>query len=135
MSSVGPELPPHLLAKRKRQAEEKQQQESEAKPESPKIRKESPSAQKRRRVLGPSLPAPLAELPKESLDSDSSSDDDYGPSLPTGDEETVRSELFIDQFPVTNYSRPLLKQKKTSLHIRATMMLHPKKPSQLATPG
>jgi len=88
MSSVGPELPPHLLAKRKRQAEEEPQKETE----SPEIREESPNGEKRRRVLGPALPpAPLDELPKESVDDDSSSDDDYGPSVPTGEQSSVRS--------------------------------------------
>jgi hypothetical protein len=93
MSSVGPDLPPHLLAKRKRQAEEEKQKEAT---KAPQVREESPNAEKRRRVLGPALPpAPLSELPKEPVDGDdSSSDDDYGPSIPTGDQPIVVRCIF-----------------------------------------
>lgn len=50
-------------------------------------------AEKRRRVMGPAPPpAPLDQLPPqpaEEQDEDSSSDDEWGPSLPTGDAPTV----------------------------------------------
>ncbi len=98
MSTVGPELPPHLLAKRKRQQEEEEEEEEEEEtpgpaPTSPTRARSSSSSSnecgsKRRRVLGPTLPpAPLSELPSTTPDSQSasSSDEDdgaFGPSLP-----------------------------------------------------
>jgi hypothetical protein len=93
MSSIGPDLPPHLLAKRKRQAEDdtttKQEAKSNLPPRSP------DGVDKRRRVMGPAAPpAPLDEMPSKPAESDEdsdSSDDDYGPSLPTGQEATVSS--------------------------------------------
>ena len=88
MSGIGAELPPHLLAKRKRQQEEQAQDE----PPIASGAKRSPSpegADKRRRVIGPSMPpAPLEERPTEPAiaqpqeDESSSDDDDFGPSLP-----------------------------------------------------
>jgi hypothetical protein len=90
MSSIGPDLPPHLLAKRKRQAEEVEKAEvapvlSNVAPVD--VPKSPDGAEKRRRVMGPAPPpAPLDELPRTSAhdDEDSrSSDDDYGPSIPT----------------------------------------------------
>lgn len=86
MSDIGPELPPHLLAKRKR----KQGEAAEAapapisgakRPDSP------PNGEKRRRVIGPAMPpAPLDERPPEpaeKAEEDSSDDDDgFGPALP-----------------------------------------------------
>lgn len=88
MSTAGPELPPHLLAKRKRQ-----ESESHAPLPSPPSKSRSSSvsssAAKRRRVLGPSLPSGvLSELPSTDpdparLSDESDSDDDFGPSLPT----------------------------------------------------
>jgi hypothetical protein len=91
MSGIGPELPPHLLAKRKRQADE------DASP-APTVKADSPArspyaAEKRRRVIGPAAPpAALDEMPSkpaESEENSDSSDDDFGPSLPTGDAPTV----------------------------------------------
>lgn len=81
---VGPELPPHLV-KRKREQEAPEPQPSRfPSPPSPPTRSSSDSP-KRRRVLGPSLPpAPLSELPPSAAShSDSDSDSDFGPSLPT----------------------------------------------------
>ncbi|EON62110.1 hypothetical protein W97_01329 [Coniosporium apollinis CBS 100218] len=90
MSSIGPEIPPHLLAKRKRQAEEEEDSATAPAPKDGSSRSSSPdSGEKRRRVIGPAAPpAPLDELPPNSThsDEDSSSDDDgYGPALPSGD--------------------------------------------------
>ncbi|KXT04970.1 hypothetical protein AC578_10328 [Pseudocercospora eumusae] len=91
MSAVGPDLPPHLLAKRKRKQEEAAQDETTTnagakRPKSP----EEP--EKRRRMMGPAPPpAPLDERPAEpaepsrdtrEADSDDS-DDDFGPALPS----------------------------------------------------
>lgn len=103
MSTAGPELPPHLLAKRKRQ-----ESESVAPLPSPPSRSRSSSVSsstaKRRRILGPSLPpAPLSELPPEASDAaclsdESDSDNDFGPSLPTDQPsvaETQRQEAIL----------------------------------------
>lgn len=91
MSGIGAELPPHLLAKRKRQQEE----QASVEPTITSGAKRSPSPdgpEKRRRVIGPAMPpAPLDQRPEEppNADDDSSSDDDdFGPSLPTDDAPT-----------------------------------------------
>ncbi|KAK5199455.1 hypothetical protein LTR16_006143 [Cryomyces antarcticus] len=104
MSAIGPELPPHLLAKRKRKAEEEAADAPSA--TSGASRASSPdSSDKRRRVAGPARapvtssedqprravgptppPAPLNERPLElaRVGGDSSDDDDdYGPALPS----------------------------------------------------
>ncbi|KAM0709272.1 hypothetical protein Q7P35_003310 [Cladosporium inversicolor] len=88
MSGIGAELPPHLLAKRKRQQEEQAQDASPT--ASGAKRTPSPDgAEKRRRVVGPAMPpAPLEQRPTEPAttqsqeDESSSDDDDFGPSLP-----------------------------------------------------
>jgi hypothetical protein len=105
MSSIGPALPPHLLAKRKRQADEEAASKSVlSTPDAP---NSSEDAEKRRRVMGPALPlAPLDELPPTSTCDDedsSSSDDDYGPSVPTEQPSTVSfpSPSFQNQIPLT----------------------------------
>lgn len=91
---VGPELPPHL-AKRKREQEAQEPQPS------PPTRSSSDSP-KRRRVLGPSLPpAPLSELPPSApTHSDSDSDSDFGPSLPThtpSAAESLRQQKLLEE--------------------------------------
>ena len=84
MPSVGPQLPPHLAEKRKRNDGE----DTRSPPSSP------DSASKRPRVIGPAPPpAPLDQRPPLSPvkngddaneDSENSSDDDdFGPALPT----------------------------------------------------
>lgn len=86
MSGIGPALPPHLLAKRKRQQEDA----LEDAPITASGAKRSPSpteGEKRRRTIGPALPpAPLEERPAEpasaAQESDSEDDDGFGPSLP-----------------------------------------------------
>lgn len=85
MSTIGPELPPHLAAKRKRQQEEPIDQ-----PVSTRSRSTSSSSgagAKRRCIIGPSLPpAALNEKPLNDPDSnagtDSDSDSDLGPAPP-----------------------------------------------------
>lgn len=82
---VGPELPPHLQ-KRKRSIAEDDPVSSPP----PKVRAVTPP--KERRILGPAPPpAELSERPSHppsaveadvKFDSDSSDDDDFGPSLP-----------------------------------------------------
>ncbi|KAK5172305.1 uncharacterized protein LTR77_003943 [Saxophila tyrrhenica] len=91
MSDIGPELPPHLLAKRKR----KQEEAAEAAPTTASGANQPASpggGEKRRRVMGPAMPpAPLDERPTEPPkvpeDSDSDDDDGYGPALPSGPTE------------------------------------------------
>ncbi len=90
MPSVGPELPPHLL-KRKRSSD---QEDGSASPPT-KIQAASPP--KERRVLGPAPPpAPLDERPPQPAnkpeDESSSEDDDYGPSLPSAPGSAVAYE-------------------------------------------
>lgn len=101
MSSIGPGLPPHILAKRKRQAEEEaaktststQVEQSQnldkrqriAGPTLPTIEPVQNVSPESKRVIGPSMPpAALDERPPAPPSSDESSDDDYGPSLPSG---------------------------------------------------
>jgi len=116
MSSIGPELPPHLLAKRKRQAET--EDTSAADSAKVKDRPRSPSsdgAEKRRRVVGPAPPpAPLDELPRTSAqdEEDSSSDDDYGPSLPTGNNVTSSYDAEYDDELLNNAQSSQASTKK-----------------------
>ena len=88
MSGIGAELPPHLLAKRKRQQEE-QTQDAPPMASGAKRLPSPEGVDKRRRVIGPAMPpAPLEERPTEPAtaqpqeDESSSDDDDFGPSLP-----------------------------------------------------
>lgn len=85
MPTVGPELPPHLTAKRKRQVDEEGDQAASDRRSSRSRSSSSDGAQKRPRVIGPSLPpAVLAEIPtsKPNADAESDSDDDFGPAPP-----------------------------------------------------
>lgn len=87
MSSIGPDLPPHLLAKRKRQQEEGETTTST--PDLP-VSRSPDGCEKRQKVLGPAAPpASLNERPtvpanEDESDSDSS-EDGYGPSVPTSE--------------------------------------------------
>jgi|SRR5579862_7197435 len=91
MSTSGPELPPHLLAKRKRKAEEEEAARASSSTDSisnaPRP-STSDGAEKRRRVIGPTLPpAAIGErptlAPNDGGEEDSSSEDEIGPSLPS----------------------------------------------------
>lgn len=91
MATAGPELPAHLLAKRKRKQEiQAPRPATPSKSRSPSPTSGNTSASKRRRILGPSLPPNhLSERPSEAPEPDSGSDnssdsDDLGPSLPPG---------------------------------------------------
>lgn len=108
---MGPELPAHLLAKRKRQAED----EEEGSPvihDNSRAHSRSPSSadgEKRRRVIGPSLPpAALEERPSgdptESGSSDSS-DDDFGPAVPSRQVSQVRSIIYENDLILTRTGR------------------------------
>ncbi|KAK3112555.1 hypothetical protein LTR53_011048 [Teratosphaeriaceae sp. CCFEE 6253] len=87
MSAIGPDLPPHLLAKRKRQ----QAEQSEDQPTTASGAKRSTSPDgcgKKRRIIGPVMPpAPLEERPLEPavpvVPVESDEDDDIGPALPS----------------------------------------------------
>jgi hypothetical protein len=85
MPTVGPELPPYLM-KRKRSANSDSSDTDES--SSPPSKIKAASIDKPRRVLGPALPpAPLDERPTKPADNleegdSSSDDDDYGPLLP-----------------------------------------------------
>ena len=87
MSTVGPELPPHLQAKRKRNDSNDETLNTSHTP-TKRARSSSPDEEaKPRRIIGPTAPpAPLSERPSTScesnVDSSSSDDDDFGPSLP-----------------------------------------------------
>lgn len=78
MPSIGPQIPPHVQTKRgiSDVADSGTRKSESSSPE---------GASKRRRIVGPTAPpAPLSERPTRSADdeSDSSSDDGYGPALP-----------------------------------------------------
>lgn len=86
MSDIGPELPPHLLAKRKRK-QEAAATDASANTSGAKRSPSPDAAEKRRKVLGPAMPpAPLEERPTEPArpaeESDSEDDDGFGPALP-----------------------------------------------------
>lgn len=85
MSKVGPELPPHLLAKRKRAEEIEDQTRINVDSRSESRSSSSDAGEKRRRVVGPAPPpAPLKERPDIAAEQDleSSSEDEIGPALP-----------------------------------------------------
>ncbi|MCJ1249042.1 hypothetical protein MMC30_006264 [Trapelia coarctata] len=101
MSGVGPELPPHPVGKRKRPVDEEGDQAASDRRVSRSRSSSSDGAQKRPRIIGPSLPpSALDELPtsKANPDSESDSDDDFGPAPPpaagqyNAEAEVMRSE-------------------------------------------
>ncbi|KAI9812459.1 MAG: hypothetical protein M1827_004690 [Pycnora praestabilis] len=101
MSTAGPELPPHLLAKRKRQAEENEEGRKTELPVISTNRSVTPEGtEKRRRIVGPSLPpASLDERPPEILNrqGQDSSDDDFGPALPPQQGQALDHELEAER--------------------------------------
>lgn len=99
--SIGPQLPPHLLPKRKRDDEADHDDQPADLPSPALPTPSSPETPKRRRILGPAPPpAPLPSSPADAPpaadspfssfssesdygdDDDDESDDDYGPALP-----------------------------------------------------
>ncbi len=85
MSTVGPQLPLHLQTKRKRDDGDDEARDTSETP--PKRARSSSSGDEARprHIIGPAAPpADLSELPTTNPDpdSDSSEDDDFGPSLP-----------------------------------------------------
>jgi hypothetical protein len=101
MSTVGSELPPHLSAKRKRRVDEEGDQAASDRRTSRSRSSSSDGAQKRPRVIGPSLPpAVLAEIPtsKPNADAESDSDDDFGPAPPpTAGQYDASAEAFRNE--------------------------------------
>ena len=101
MSVVGPELPPHLAAKRKRQVEEHDDTPQSTRSSSTSV--SSGDGRKQRRVMGPSLPpAALEERPEANPHSEVDSDSDLGPALPPSSSNhdkqsgSQRDQQFID---------------------------------------
>ncbi|KAK6005685.1 hypothetical protein QM012_007327 [Aureobasidium pullulans] len=86
MSAAGPELPPHLLAKRKRQQDEEEKNQpatsSGANQESPK--------DKRQKVTGPELPPPPSPTQAGPSLPPSASSTAVGPTLPPSDSQSTR---------------------------------------------
>lgn len=85
MSKVGPELPPHLIAKRKREEEIEYQTRINVDSRSASRSSSSDAGDKRRRVVGPAPPpAPLNERPDAPAEQEPgcSSEDEIGPALP-----------------------------------------------------
>ncbi|KAB8596103.1 hypothetical protein FH972_025812 [Carpinus fangiana] len=103
MSTQGPTLPPHLLAKRKHEDED---DKTTARPRNSRSPSSSPEADgaKKRRLAGPAPPpARLDERPTYPPDaeSDSSSDDDdgYGPALPSTGSTARPAQSVFDNMP------------------------------------
>ncbi|KAI9681007.1 MAG: hypothetical protein M1829_001087 [Trizodia sp. TS-e1964] len=107
MTPAGPELPPQLSAKRKH--EERNADEESSKSTPPPALGSPNLGDKRRRVMGPSLPpAPLDEMPeasasgREDVDTSSSDDDDIGPALPPAPHEMAASQAQAHHSPPTS---------------------------------
>lgn len=94
---IGPQLPP-TVGKRKRDNEGSDSDSSDDIGPSP------PNAElivnnevKKPRVMGPSFPLPKPDIPAKVLatekDTDSSDDDDFGPSLPTAEDKPVQQHV------------------------------------------
>nr|POE49404.1 hypothetical protein CFP56_50321 [Quercus suber] len=85
MSAIGPALPPHLIAKRKRQQENNTVNDA-VRAAGAKRRQSPDGGEKRQRIIGPAMPpAPLDERPSGPVDvsaSDSDEEDGFGPALP-----------------------------------------------------
>ncbi|KAI4241726.1 MAG: hypothetical protein L6R40_004403 [Gallowayella cf. fulva] len=124
MATVGPELPPHLLAKRKRQQEEAEDDTSKPQPRSRSSSQTSStiSDSKRRKTIGPAPPpAPLSERPASppspqnpNQSNSDSDDDDFGPSLPpTGarNESSQHSENLGSHPPQETLSKPQTREE------------------------
>jgi len=102
---LGPQIPPHILAKRKHAAEEEEvaaNVTSDVPCTSP---EPDQDAKKKKRIAGPAPPpAPLEERPPGSVsgasEDESSSDDDFGPALPSAARTEVRERLHSS--PDTN---------------------------------
>ena len=105
MGSIGPELPSYIPTKRKHDQEgtgisTKPKKEALSHSSSPE------SVGKRRRVIGPALPpAPLDERPPHQSE-DSSSDEDYGPTLPQNNHNDAARTPAVPTFDTANIAEP-----------------------------
>lgn len=137
MSSIGPELPPHLLAKRKREDTEEADPKADATTENVPARGRSrsssaDSASERRRVIGPAPPpAPLDERPVQPTveEEDSSSDDDFGPSLPKPGDSHNQKRSNFEEADDNDFGPPQAEETKTR---RDEWMMVPPKQDDLA---
>ena len=133
MSSVGPELPPHLAPKRKREDEDDSDQDFKVPAAHPRSRSRSSSneADKRRRIIGPAPPpAPLDERPPLSptsrpKDNDDDSGDDFGPAPPPPIGSATHA---ADLQRVREFEAKAAKEEATKNPAREDWMLAP--PSQ-----
>jgi hypothetical protein len=106
MPDIGPELPAHLLAKRKRKQEEAAEAPSVT-ASGAKISSSPDGGEKRRKVMGPAVPpAPLDERPEKPVqsveDAESDDDDGFGPALPTnGDKVRLFAHYLCCTQPTT----------------------------------
>ncbi|KIW23566.1 uncharacterized protein PV07_11754 [Cladophialophora immunda] len=105
MSSIGPQLPPHLQNRKRSHDDEDESSDSSTGPLPPTkpAQEGTTSSAKRPRVAGPTLPpAPLDERPPssplrptEETDSDTNEeeeeDDDFGPRLPSANDRPTKS--------------------------------------------
>lgn len=142
MSAAGPELPPHLLAKRKRQQE--QEDGDETSRSSGAKRAKTPEADdKRARVMGPAAPpAPLHERPSQpptgpvrpqddESEEESSDDDDFGPALPTAQDSVRETEdAFAAEAPAQSPATSIEKPSKSK---RDEWMMVPPKQDDLSS--
>jgi len=140
MPAIGPVLPPHILAKRKREQEADADNENAIIPGA-KRQKSPPINTSSKKHFGPALPpAPLDERPQEPVagteesnqqasegrdEEDSDDDDDFGPSMPTSQQtmgETQRQHSGSDE----NGSDSAAKEPNNGTQRAAWMMMPPK---------
>lgn len=150
MSAIGPSLPPHLLAKRKRQREESAQDDPTTAPGAKRAKSpptEETQEEKRPRVAGPTHPsesqesarprivgpapppAPLDERPTEPAnpadeESSSDDDDDFGPALPSAIDLQKQNASAND--PINRPSRPGPDEQPAKAKRDDWMMVPPK---------
>lgn len=101
MSAAGPELPPHLLAKRKRQQEEAQKNDSST---SSGANQESP---KRQKVTGPELPPSASPTPAGPSLPPTVATPSVGPTLPSPEPQSARPVAGPAPPPAPLDERPL----------------------------
>ncbi|KAI4739136.1 hypothetical protein E4T50_10397 [Aureobasidium sp. EXF-12298] len=101
MSAAGPELPPHLLAKRKRQQEEAQKNDSST---SSGANQESP---KRQKVSGPELPPSASPTPAGPSLPPTVATPPVGPTLPPSEPRSARPVAGPAPPPAPLDERPL----------------------------
>lgn len=118
MPGVGPQLPPELHKRKRSTDDDGSNSDSDSadsagpQPARPTQAPQDLPSPKRSRVIGPTLPpAPLDERPsspaqKDSSGSDSSDDDDFGPSLPSAKDASKKVSTGPSLGPSSNNSAP-----------------------------